>query len=45
MSQSLLDLPSQSNRFAEIILTNARLVLADGVLDGTVVIQIGRAHV
>ncbi|WP_158805379.1 MULTISPECIES: alpha-D-ribose 1-methylphosphonate 5-triphosphate diphosphatase [unclassified Acidisoma] len=41
MSQSLLDLPSQSNRFAEIILTNARLVLADGVLDGTVVIRDG----
>jgi alpha-D-ribose 1-methylphosphonate 5-triphosphate diphosphatase len=41
MSQILLDPPIQSNRSAEIILTNARLVLADGVLDGTLVIRGG----
>jgi alpha-D-ribose 1-methylphosphonate 5-triphosphate diphosphatase len=41
MSQILLDPPSQFTRSAEIILTNARLVLADGVLDGTLVIRDG----
>jgi alpha-D-ribose 1-methylphosphonate 5-triphosphate diphosphatase len=41
MSQILLDPPFQSNRSAEIILTNARLVLADGVVDGTLVIRDG----
>jgi alpha-D-ribose 1-methylphosphonate 5-triphosphate diphosphatase len=41
MSQILLDPPSQSYQSAEIILTNARLVLEDGVLDGTLVIRDG----